>query len=119
MRVCYPGDWLEAPGILRNRLPIEALCDPRAADAAALRNLLQRQGYGDLDAVRDEGKAEGKTEGAIEALRTALLDVLEGRGLDIDAAARAQITQCSDADRLRAWLRRAATLDTAADLFNR
>ena len=44
---------------------VEALYDPKAAHEAALRNLLQRQGYKDLNAVRDEGKAEGVTEGEL------------------------------------------------------
>ena len=55
-RVAQPGELLEAPGVLRNALPVEALYDPSAAHAVALRNLLQRHGYPDLDAVRDEGR---------------------------------------------------------------
>ncbi len=113
MRVCYPGDWLEAPGILRNRFLVESLYDPQAAATAALRNLLQREGYADLDEVRGEGKAEG----ALESLRTAILDVLDGRGIATDATARARIADCSDPNLLRHWLRRAATRDAAADLF--
>ena len=113
MRVCYPGDWLEAPGILRNKLLVESLYDPQAAATAALRNLLQRQGYRDLDDVRGEGKAEG----AVESLRGAVLDVLDGRGMIADAATRARLERCADPEQLRQWLRRAATLDDVADLF--
>ena len=126
MRVCYPGDWLEAPGILRNRFLVESLYDPQAAATAALRNLLQRQGYRDLDEVRGEGRtegkaegrAEGRAEGAVESLRGAVLDVLDGRGMIADAAMRARLERCADPAQLRHWLRRAATLDDAADLFD-
>jgi hypothetical protein len=52
------GELLEAPGVLRNPVPVQALYDPQAAHAATLRNLLQRAGYEGLEAVRDEGKAE-------------------------------------------------------------
>jgi len=64
-RVVRPGEQLQAPGILKNPVPVEALYDRQAAHATALRNLLQRHGYRDLNAVRDEGKAEGKSEGEI------------------------------------------------------
>jgi len=53
-RLLHPGEQLRAPGVLRNPVPVEALYDPAAAQGVALRNLLQRQGYADLDAVRAE-----------------------------------------------------------------
>jgi hypothetical protein len=39
------GELLEAPGLLRNPVPVQALYDADAANAATLRNLLQRAGY--------------------------------------------------------------------------
>jgi len=62
-RLAYPGQQLKAPGVLANPVPVEALYDPAAARETALRNLLQRRGYADLDAVRGEGKKEGREEG--------------------------------------------------------
>jgi Uma2 family endonuclease len=113
----YPGETLTAPGVLRNPVPVEALYDPDAAQAAALRNLLQRHGYASLDEVRGEGlaegKAEGKAEGELAALRVALRDVLEGRGLSVDAAAHERITGCTDPAVLRGWLRSALTASDA------
>ncbi|MGE5154165.1 MAG: Uma2 family endonuclease [Bdellovibrio bacteriovorus] len=114
--VRVPGELLEAPGILSNPLPVEALFDPGAAQEVALRNLLQRHGYAGLDAVRAEGaeegraegKAEGKIEGEIEALRLAILQVLESRGLSIDAELHPVIAATTDRDLLTHWLRRAA-----------
>jgi len=44
---------------------VEALYDPDAARESALRNLLQRLGYADLDAVREEGWEKGKEEGQL------------------------------------------------------
>ncbi len=61
--LAYPGRQLEAPGILANPVPVEALYDPDAAHETALRNLLQRRGYPDLDAVREEGWKKGREEG--------------------------------------------------------
>ncbi len=59
----YPGQQLEALGILANPVPVEALYDPDAAREVALRNLLQRRGYADLEAVQKEGREEGREEG--------------------------------------------------------
>lgn len=115
--VCYPGDLLEAPGILQNPVPVDALFDPAAAQEAALRNLLQRRGYGSLDAVRAQGQAEGKAEGEIDALRQAVMQVLDGRGLDIDAAVHAQIAACGDRDTLTCWLRLAAVCADSRSLL--
>lgn len=137
MCLAYPGELLLAPGILRNPVPVEALYDGQAAEAVALRNLLQRRGYASLDEVRGEGKTEGKAEGMAEgmaegkaegkaegiaegernALRGAVLEVLDGRGLPVDAAVRTRIGQCADTALLRQWLRRAASAPTAADVF--
>ena len=63
--LAYPGQQLEAPGVLENPVLVEALYDPDAAHEAALRNLLQRRGYTDLDAVRDEGREQGREEGEL------------------------------------------------------
>ncbi len=65
------GDVLEAPGILRNPVPVEALYDRAAGHRATLRNLLQREGYDSLDAVRAEGVLEGRAEGVLEGERAA------------------------------------------------
>ena len=66
VRLAKPGDALLAPGILKNPVPVAALYDRDAAHEATLRNLLQRRGYEDLDAVISKGVAQGKIEGKIE-----------------------------------------------------
>jgi len=55
-RIAQPGQQLHAPGVLQNPIPVESLYDSDVAHRTALRNLLQRQGYADLDAVLDEGQ---------------------------------------------------------------
>ncbi len=68
LRVASPGETLTAPGVLRNPVPVEALYDREAGRAATLRNLLQREGYADLDAVLEEGLAKGLAKGEKEGL---------------------------------------------------
>jgi len=67
-RVVLPGEQLRAPGVLKNPVPVEALYDREAAHETAFRNLLQRRGYQDLDAVRTEGRTEGKADGEIAVI---------------------------------------------------
>ena len=56
--VVYAGAQLTAPGVLKNPVPVEALYDREAAHRVALRNLLQRRGYADLDAVLAKGETD-------------------------------------------------------------
>ncbi len=83
MRVLVPGEELHAPGILQNPVLVDALFDERPALEATLRNLLQRQGYESLEAVRDEGHEEGREEGLALA-RAAILDLCEAYGVEVD-----------------------------------
>lgn len=108
-----PGDQLHAPGILRNPVPVEALYDRDAGHRATLRNLLQRQGYADLDAVLDRGRQEGKAEGKAEGIATAVVSLLRGRGLTVPAELEAEIMACRDRAQLDRWLLAAATVDRA------
>ncbi len=68
MRTVLPGQSLTAPGVLQNPVRVEALYDRDAAHEAALQNILQRKGYRNLDAVRDEGREEGLEDGRKEAV---------------------------------------------------
>ncbi|WP_133511150.1 DUF4351 domain-containing protein [Candidatus Thiosymbion oneisti] len=111
--LAYPGQELEAPGILANPVPVEALYDPDAAHETALRNLLQRRGYPDLDAVREEGREEGKLAIVLHLLRRAVGPIPENdsqriRQLDRDglaALAEALLDFHATSD-LAAWLKR-------------
>jgi Uma2 family endonuclease len=112
-RLVRPGEELTAPGILRNPVPVDALYDRQAAHAVTLRNLLQRQGYQDLDEVRGEGRNEGRQEGQLQGLRDSILAVLQARGLTVDDAARSALEATGDLVALRRLLTRAATAATA------
>jgi hypothetical protein len=112
-RLVRPGEELTAPGILQNPVPVDALYDRQAAHAVTLRNLLQRQGYRDLDDVRGEGRNEGRQEGQLQALRDSILAVLQARGLTVDDAARSALEATDDPVALRRLLTRAATAATA------
>jgi hypothetical protein len=87
MRRFASGEVLEAPGILRNPVEVDALFEPAAADRAVLRNLLQRAGYDGLDAVRAEGREEGREEGE----RGLIHRLIERRFGALDAVGRARI----------------------------
>ena len=121
MRLAYPGERLEAPGILRNPVPVAALFDRAAAHEVTLRNLLQRKGYRDLEQVQNEartqGQEEGKAAGELAALHDALLLVLAQRGLEVVPGVRATIADCTDAARLRQWLGQAVSVASAAEIF--
>jgi Uma2 family endonuclease len=62
MQTFVPGQQLTAAGVLQNDVPVEAMFDSGAAEQVALRNLLNRQGYQNLDEVRSEGHAEGQLD---------------------------------------------------------
>jgi Uma2 family endonuclease len=109
MRLAHPGESLTAPGLLRNPVPVEALYDRDAGHRAVLRNLLQRQGYADLDAVRSEGAEQG--------VASAIIALLEDRGLAVDTPTRARIEACRDQDELRRWVLAAPKVENTGDLF--
>jgi Uma2 family endonuclease len=114
MRIANPGEELQAPGILANPVRVEALYDHDVALEATLRNLLQRQGYDSLEAVQAEGEARGR----LAELQAAVLEILAGRGIALDDAFRSALAAEGDLTVLRAYLRRAATVSTAAEILS-
>jgi Uma2 family endonuclease len=104
---------LTAPGVLRNPVPVRALVDASAADTATLRNLLQLQGYADLDDFRDKIRDVALCEATAGALVTFLTD----RGLPMTADEAAAISGCTDHATLQRWLHRAVRVTAVADLF--
>jgi Uma2 family endonuclease len=115
MRVVTGDGVLEAPGVLRNPVPLAVLYDREAAHEATLRNLLQRKGYDGLDALRDEGRGQGREEGRSEALRASILTVLAARGIP-SRTIEERISREEDASVLDTWLRRAATVSDPRDV---
>lgn len=111
-RTANPGEQLEAPGILANPVPVEALWDREAGLRVTFRNLLQRRGYASLDEVRAEGEAQGEIQG----LRRAVTTVLLGRGLAVDDDLQLALAGCGDLAVLEAVLLQ-ATNASPADLL--
>jgi hypothetical protein len=122
MRIVGPGGTLEAPGILKNPVPIEALYDREAAHEQTLKNLLQRRGYQDLEAVkdeaRDEGRDEGRDQGWLGAERAALRRVLARRKLALTPALEARVDACTDRATLDRWLDAAVDAASAAEALD-
>ncbi|WP_437815764.1 Uma2 family endonuclease [Sorangium sp. So ce1078] len=96
-RVAVAGETLEAPGVLRNAVPVEALYDRSAAHEATLRNLLQRKGYDGLDAVLDEGRRQGQSAGMRAGMRAAVRDVCELLGIAISPEREAALDAMDEA----------------------
>lgn len=111
-RVVNEDAELSAPGILMNKVPVAAMFDPGAAQRLTLRNLLQRQGVKDINAIREEARKEGHLEGRAEAI----LDILAARGVAVDNATSATIRACTDIQTLRRWLACAAIAEEASDI---
>jgi Uma2 family endonuclease len=109
VRLARPGETLTAPEALQEPVPVEALFDPEAAWKESLKHLLQRKGYGSLDAVYNKGRTEGA--------RASLQRVLTKRGLPLSDAQREPIAACEDLATLDAWLDRALDATCADDVF--
>ncbi len=107
MKLVRAGEVLEAPGILANSVPVEALYDQQVGREITLRNLLQREGYESLDAVRAEGE--------LEALKDSVLSILAARHLSPNTEQSAQVKQCTDREQLRRWQKQAVTAATVAE----
>lgn len=102
-RVLGAGEMLEAPGILRNPVPVEALYDRTAGHRATLRNLLQRAGYESLEAVRNEGRDAGRNEGQRETRITDLRRLLHRRFGALPDWALARLEEAPP-EHLESWL---------------
>ena len=116
------------PGMPGNP-PVRALVDREVALEATLRNLLNRKGYASLEALPAEeaakgraegearGKAEGLTEGEARGKADSILAILRARGLSVPEPVAAQILQCRNLASLDAWLLRAMTVSSAAEVL--
>lgn len=61
--------------------------------------------------------AKGQAEGALKTQAAAVLTVLEARGLAISDEVRQRVLASTDLDQLSHWLRRAAVVSSAVDIF--
>ena len=67
---------------------------------------------------RAEGKAEGKAEGRVIGKAESVVTILAARGVSVSRALRKQILACTDPATLDRWLRRAASAQSVADVFD-
>jgi hypothetical protein len=113
-------------------LPVAALLDAALADnevAEALlvkrppairRALSESEEKGHVEGRREgkaEGRREGKAEGRTEGKAEAVLAVLDARGVKVTSALRKRILAVTDAAEVDTWLRRAAVVQKAQELF--
>jgi Uma2 family endonuclease len=90
-------------------LPVSALVRVSRADDAMARALLAKG-----NPVLREAIAAGESRGEARAL----LMFLEARGIALDHEQRARVEACADREKLQAWIARAATAKSAADVFS-
>lgn len=64
-----------------------------------------------------EGAAEGEAKGKAEGEANSVLVFLDARGIEVSDEVRERVTSCTDLDQLTTWVRRAATVTRAEDLF--
>lgn len=74
-----------------------------------------RRYYGEGEA---KGRAEGKAEGKAEGEAQALLLFLSARDIAVSPETKNRIMACTDLDQLGKWIRRAATVTSAEELFD-
>lgn len=65
-----------------------------------------------------EGEAKGEAKGEARGEAKAILAFLTARGLAVSEEVRGRITSCADLDQLETWVQRAATIDSAEELFD-
>jgi Putative restriction endonuclease len=114
VRIMRIGDTLEAPGALRNPVPVSAFYDPKEAQRLTLRNLLQREGYEGLDDLKSKNRDEGRDEGKLIEARTAVRRVLAKRKLVLSTADESRIDDCANLETLERWLENAIDAPSAA-----
>ena len=68
-------------------------------------------------AGKEEGRAAGKEEGRAAGEATAVLTVLEARGINVADEQQARILACTELEVLDRWIRKAVTITSADDLF--
>jgi hypothetical protein len=66
---------------------------------------------------RAEGEAQGEARGRATGLREAIVHVLAARSLELSEVGRARLDDCADVETLTAWLERAVTARSRADVF--
>jgi hypothetical protein len=90
---------------------VAALLDAASADNAVAEALVAKG-----NPVIQNRETAAEARGRAEGLASAVLQVLEARGIAVGAAQRQEILDCQDPDRLSRWLRQAARASSIEDL---
>jgi Uma2 family endonuclease len=105
-RSALPGETLSAPNVLQNPVPVEALYDRAVAHKVAFQNLLQREGYRDLDDVRAEMLAHQFERKLKRPLTAGERATLQTRVAALGVARVSDVVLDESPDALTAWLAR-------------
>ncbi|TDD77629.1 hypothetical protein [Actinomadura rubrisoli] len=62
-------------------------------------------------------RAEGRLKGRVKGSATAILLVLDARGVAVPDNVRERVTSCTDLDQLERLIRRAAVIESGEELF--
>ena len=120
----FPHRWTLFAGLL---VLISAVTPVLADDAGqddldeAVRLKIAAESIEDLGKVIDKldlAIEKGLEKGRAESKAEAVFAVLQARKIRISKAARERIQHCSDIAVLDRWIRRAATVEKAAELFD-
>ena len=109
-------------------LPVAALLDAARADVEVAEALLVKQPPPIRRALaeseekgrregEEKGRREGEEKGRTAGKAEAVLAVLEARGLEVTGALRRRILKATDPGEVDQWLRRAAVVQKAKELF--
>jgi hypothetical protein len=98
----------------RFRLYVDlALSSLGEAARRALEALMMNGNYEPQFELFRQWLAQGRHEGE----QIALFEVLDARGLEVDATTRQHILACKDLEQLKVWVRKAVTAKSAQELF--
>ncbi|WP_327045555.1 hypothetical protein OG320_28315 [Microbispora sp. NBC_01189] len=79
---------------------------------------MKTESYEYLSDWARENIAKGQAKGIAEGKTDAILTVLAARGIEVPDELNDKIRKCRDLDRLDAWIRAAATVQSADALLN-
>lgn len=93
------------------------MCSLNDAARTALEALMRSGTYEYQSEFARRYLAQGREQGRQEGEMSALLEVLEARGFQVDEQSRQRIVACTDPEQLKRWLRRAVSVQSVQELF--
>ena len=97
-------------------LPVVALLDAAVADNEVV-EALAAKGNPVLREREEAAEHRGEARGEARGFAASILEILEERGLAVSPAQREEILACSDVDRSKRRLRRAASATSADEIL--